>query len=185
MRFTVQQMRAAGFVLLFWSGWLTPLLAQKALPKPDVILVTIDTLRADHVGCYGYKNVRTPALDSLAREGVRFTNAFTASPITNSSHATILTGLYPSSHGVTDFGVPLDRTHVTLATLLKSRGYRTAAFIGAVILDSKQLAPGFETGFDYYDNFPQKPDSASRFGRLERRGMDVVQHAESWLAANP
>lgn len=185
MRFTVTQMHAAGIVLLFWSAWLVPVWAQRAARDPDVILVTVDTLRADHVGCYGYKGVKTPALDSLARDGVRFTNAFTASPITNSSHASILTGLYPSSHGVTDFGVPLSSSHVTLASLLKQRRYRTAAFIGAVILDSKQLAPGFDTGFDYYDNFPQSPATTSRFGRLERRGMDVVQRTEKWLAANP
>ena len=79
---------------------------------PDVYLITIDTLRADHVGCYGYKQVETPALDALAADGVRFTQAFTHSPITNTSHITILTGLLPSVHGVTDFGVPLSPQHV-------------------------------------------------------------------------
>ena len=109
--------------------------------SPDVYLITIDTLRADHVGCYGYKQVETPALDALAADGVRFSQAFTHSPITNTSHITILTGLLPSVHGVTDFGVPLSPQHVTAAELLKKRGYQTAAFIGAVILDSNTLAP--------------------------------------------
>src|SRR5271166_2502177 len=77
------------------------------LATPDVYLVTIDTLRADHVHCYGYDNIETPALDGLAKDGVRFTQAFTPSPITNTSHTSILTGLLPSSHGVTDFAVPL------------------------------------------------------------------------------
>lgn len=154
-------------------------------PPPDVYLITIDTLRADHVGCYGDKQIETPALDALASEGVRFTHAYTHSPITNTSHTSILTGLLPSIHGVTDFGVPLAAQHVTWAELLRKRGYKTAAFIGAVILDSKTLAPGLDRGFDFYDNFPEKPTSKERFGRVERRGMDVVQHAEQWLTRNP
>jgi arylsulfatase A-like enzyme/Flp pilus assembly protein TadD len=160
-------------------------------PEPDktspqnIFLITIDTLRADHIHCYGYDRIQTPSLDQLAKQGIRFTQAFTPSPITNSSHASILTGLLPSSHGVSDFGVPLAASHFTLAEMLKKKGYRTAAFIGAVILDSKALAPGFDRGFEFYDNFPAKSESKSRWGRLERRGMDVVQHAETWLTANP
>jgi choline-sulfatase len=160
-------------------------------PEPDktspqnIFLITIDTLRADHVHCYGYDRIQTPSLDQLAKQGIRFTQAFTPSPITNSSHATILTGLLPSSHGVSDFGVPLAASHFTLAETLKKKGYRTAAFIGAVILDSKALAPGFDRGFEFYDNFPAKSETKSRWGRLERRGMEVVQHAETWLSAHP
>ena len=149
--------------------------------KPDIFLVTLDTLRADHVHCYGDEHIQTPALDALAQSGVRFTQAFTPSPITNTSHTTILTGLLPSSHGVTDFAIPLSPAHPTWAELLKKQGYKTAAFIGAVILDSKTLAPGLDRGFDFYDNFPEHPPSKSRWGRVERRAMDVVQHAESWL----
>jgi arylsulfatase A-like enzyme/Flp pilus assembly protein TadD len=153
-------------------------------PRGDVFLITIDTLRADHVHCYGY-DVQTPSLDQLAKQGVRFTQAFTPSPITNSSHASILTGLLPSSHGVSDFGVPLAASHLTLAEMLKKRGYRTAAFIGAVILDSKALAPGFDRGFEFYDNFSAQSETKSRWGRVERRGMEVMQHAETWLTAHP
>ena len=152
---------------------------------PDVFLITIDTLRADHVHCYGDAGVQTPALDSLAKDGFRFAQAFTPSPITNTSHTTILTGLLPSSHGVTDFAVPLLETHATMAQLLKKQGYKTAAFIGAVILDSKSLAPGLDRGFDFYDNFPEHAAGKSRWGRVERRGADVVQHAEAWLTAHP
>lgn len=169
---------------------------------PDVFLITIDTLRADHVGCYGYKQVETPALDALAADGVRFSEAFTHSPITNTSHISILTGLLPSAHGVTDFGVPLAPQHVTAAELLKKHGYQTAAFIGAVILDSNALAPGLDRGFDFYDNFPKADNAAAdrktsdgkntdvknadqqnnaRWDRVERRGMEVVQHAEAWF----
>jgi choline-sulfatase len=158
---------------------------QRSRSRPDVFLITIDTLRADHVGCYGYRQIETPSLDSLASEGVRFTHAFTHSPITNTSHTTILTGLLPSVHGVTDFGVPLGSSHATWAELLKKSGYQTAAFIGAVILDSNSLAPGLDRGFDFYDNFPKNPTTKERWGRVERRGMDVVQHAEKWLDEHP
>jgi choline-sulfatase len=159
--------------------------AAQTKSPPNVFLVTIDTLRADHIRCYGYDRIETPALDALAKDGIRFTQAFTASPITNTSHTSILTGLLPSTHGVTDFGVPLSSSHPTWAELLHERGYHTAAFIGAVILDSKTLAPGLNRGFDFYDNFPEQPHTKSRWGRVERRGMDVVQRAESWLTAHP
>lgn len=149
--------------------------------RSNVYLITIDTLRSDHVGCYGYERIQTPAMDQLARDGIRFEQAFTPSPITNVSHASILTGLLPSSHGVKDFGVPLAPAHQELGEVLRRHGYRAAAFIGAVILDSKALAPGLDRGFDFYDNFPQQPGTKSRWGRLERRGMDVVQRAENWL----
>jgi len=166
-----------------WSQTVRPSSPAKA--PPDIFLVTIDTLRADHVHCYGYDRVQTPALDGLARDGIRFTEAFTPSPITNTSHASILTGLLPGSHGVTDFAVPLSPAHPTLAELLKKQSYHTAAFIGAIILDSKTLAPGFDRGFDYYDDFPEHPQTKSRWGRVERRGMAVVQRAEAWLARHP
>src|SRR5262249_47280800 len=93
-------------------------------------------------------------------------------------------GLLPSSHGVQDFGIPLATSHLTLAEFLKPAGYQTAAFIGAVILDSKALAPGLDRGFDFYDNFPEQATTKSRWGRVERRGMEVVQHAENWLTSH-
>lgn len=153
--------------------------------QSEVFLVTIDTLRADHVGCYGDHDIQTPALDGLAKDGILFSNAFTPSPITNTSHASIFTGLLPSAHGVTDFGAPIASGVPTLAEVLKEHGYATAAFIGAVILDSTGLAPGFDRGFDHYDNFPANlPKTASRYGRVERRGMDVVHRAENWLLSH-
>ena len=180
------------------SGWAQRSSSHKpsahATYQPDVFLITIDTLRADHVHCYGYDKIQTPAIDNLAKDGIRFAQAFTPSPITNTSHTTILTGLLPSSHSVKDFGVPLPADRATWASLLKQRGYLTAAFIGAVILDSKKLAPGLERGFDFYDNFPDpskttpaessptsEAKAITRWGRVERRGMDVVRHAEAWM----
>ena len=150
-------------------------------PRRDVFLITVDTLRSDHVHCYGYQRIQTPAMDLLAKQGIRFTQAFTPSPITNTSHASILTGLLPSSHGVSDFGVPLTVNRSTLAEVLEAQDYRTAAFIGSVILDSKTLAPGLGRGFEFYDNFPKKTETKLRWGRIERRGMEVVQRAENWL----
>src|SRR5258708_13767408 len=142
-------------VCLLWLG--TALARDAEMAKgshPDIFLVTIDTLRADHVHCYGYERVETPTLDALAKGGVRFAQAFTASPITNTSHTTILTGLLPGSHGVTDFAIPLAPEHTTLPEMLHQHGYRTAAFIGPVILDSKTLTPGVARAFAYYDNCP-------------------------------
>jgi choline-sulfatase len=182
------EMKAGRSLLVFYL--LTTSLVANAqtaskVSQPNVFLITIDTLRADHVHCYGYQDIQTPALDSLAKEGVRFAQAFTPSPITNTSHTTILTGLLPSSHEVTDFAVPLAPPHTTWAELLKSRGYHSAAFIGAVILDSHSLAPGLDRGFDFYDDFPENLPSRVHWGRVERRGMDVVGRAEKWLTAHP
>ena len=112
-------MRALGVLIL--CALATGSVAANDLPhpkptsRPDVYLITIDTLRADHVHCYGYNRIQTPALDALAKDGVRFANAFTPSPITNTSHTSILTGLLPSSHGVTDFGRPLATNHASVA----------------------------------------------------------------------
>ena len=156
-----------------------------ASSAPDVYLITIDTLRADHVHCYGDDQIQTPALDSIAQDGVRFTQAFTPSPLTNTAHTSILTGLLPSAHGVTDFGIPLAKTIPTWAELLKQNGYQTAAFIGAVILDSRTLAPGLDRGFDYYDNFPSDSPESKHWGRVERRGEDVVHRAEAWMDGHP
>jgi len=152
--------------------------------SPHIVLITVDTLRADHVHCYGYRKP-TPALDALAADGIRFTETFTPSPITNTSHATILTGLLPNLHGVTDFAKPLSTAHQTMAELLRADGYQTAAFIGAIILDSRTLAPGFDRGFDFYDNFPDHPSEKTRWNRLERRAGTVVRHAQAWLDAHP
>lgn len=152
--------------------------------QPDIFLITIDTLRADHIHCYGYNRIQTPALDGLANDGIRFANAFTPSPITNTSHASILTGLMPSSHGMTDFGTPL-APHPTLPELLKKQGYVTAAFIGSIILDSRNLARGLDRGFDFYDNFPKSTKNKSRWNRVERRAETVAEHAERWLSTHP
>ena len=178
---------SGAFRALWFAGMAFAILpsSARAAASPDVYLVTIDTLRADHVHCYGDAQIQTPALDSIARDGVRFAEAFTPSPITNTAHTSILTGLLPSVHGVTNFGIPLAKTIPTWAELLQQNGYQTAAFIGAVVLDSRTLAPGLDRGFDYYDNFPADADPHQHWGRVERRGAEVVRRAERWMDAHP
>src|SRR5262245_58777773 len=121
-------------------------------PKPahlqgnNVLLITVDTLRADRVGAYGSALGVTPAIDRLAREGIRFQTAYAHVTLTLPSHATILTGRYPPAIGMHDNGASrLDAAVPTLASVLKSAGYRTAAFVGAFVLDARF---GLNAGFD-------------------------------------
>src|SRR5207249_9451605 len=110
----------------------------------------IDTLRADHVGCYGYTLATTPSLDRLASEGTRVAEAYAAAPITAPSHASLLTGRWPLTHGVLTNGLYLlHDAETTLASVLKAQGYRTAAFVGGVPLDHRF---GFAQCFDTYDD---------------------------------
>src|SRR5258706_64065 len=102
--------------------------ASKATAR-NLVLITIDTLRADHIGAYGYARAQTKALDGLAASGLRFTAARTAVPLTLPSHATIHTGLLPPMHGVRENGEPLAAAHLTIATLLKDRCYDTATMV--------------------------------------------------------
>jgi choline-sulfatase len=142
----------------------------------NLLLITIDTLRADHVGAYGYAKARTPVLDGLARGGVMFDRAYAASPVTLPSHATLLTGRYPPGHGSRDNGLRVSADVPTLATVLHARGVRTAAFVAAFPLDHQF---GLNRGFDVYgDQIPRGPD-----GRLanERPASQVVDDAIAWL----
>src|SRR6266852_8848647 len=106
-----------------------------ALAAPNVVLVTIDTLRADYLHAYGHATIETPTTDRLAREGVLVEDATVQAPQTRPSHASILTGRYPWEHGIRDnFSPPLDEGIPTIATILHGRGYKTAAFIGSYVL---------------------------------------------------
>jgi arylsulfatase A-like enzyme/Tfp pilus assembly protein PilF len=148
----------------------------------NVILITVDTLRADRLGCYGYKPIETPNMDRLAAEGARFTTAVAQVPMTLPSHCTILTGTYPTYHKVRDnVGYKLDDSMVTIAELLKPHGFQTAAFVGSYVLDSQF---GLNQGFDfYYDKFnPGKnPDGFLKLDQLERRGEEVMRHTLQWM----
>ena len=147
-------------------------------PGLDVLLITIDTLRADAVGAYGATTGATPVLDRLARGGVVFRQAHAHNVVTLPSHANILSGRLPFQHGVRDnagFRFPADTP--TLATLLKAAGYRTGAFVSAFTLDSRF---GLDRGFDVYDDQLEGP--AGPLALPERRGADTVAAAQRWLA---
>jgi len=148
--------------------------------QANLLLITIDTLRADHLGSYGYTGVRTPVLDALAREGVRFSSAFSPVPLTLPAHCSILTGTYPTFHGVRDnSGFVLAPSQVTLAKVMKRAGYRTAAFVGAFVVDSKF---GLGQGFDYYfDHFDLSRFENVSPGYIQRTGDEVVRETIRWL----
>jgi arylsulfatase A-like enzyme/Flp pilus assembly protein TadD len=158
-----------------------------AVAQPNVVLLTLDTTRADRMGFLGSKRGLTPNLDSLAKEGVVFTRAYSQAPITTVAHASLLTGSYPLHHTVDGFGVPLPPTVPTLPELLRQRGYRTAAFVGAMILDPVNgMAPGFERGFEVYDaGYRLRTRREDRYQTIERRAEEVVRRALAWLDNNP
>jgi choline-sulfatase len=153
---------------------------------PNVILITLDTTRADRMGFLGSKRGLTPHLDALARESVVFTHAYSQVPLTTASHATILTGTYPQFHQVNDFAVPLAEDLPYAPYIFRGNGYYTAAFVGSLVLDPEtRSAPGFERGFDTYDaGFHRRRQDEDRYHSIERRGGEVVAHALPWLSAH-
>jgi len=155
----------------------------QAQGKANVLVVTLDTTRADRMGFLGSQRGLTPALDAFARDSIVFTNAFAQAPITTVSHATILTGTYPPFHRVTDFGAPLATTIPYLPDVLRHAGYRTAAFVGSLVLDPRNgTAPGFDRGFDRYDaGFRLRRPGEDRYRTVERRGDEVVARALAWI----
>ena len=162
----------------------------KAIPtstSPNVILITIDTARADRMGFLGSARGLTPNLDALARQSVAFTHAYSQVPLTTASHAVILTGTYPQFNQVNDFGVALAPELPYAPDILRARGYHTAAFVGSLILDPQaRSAPGFERGFDTYDSgFHRRRPGEDRYQSIERRGTEVVSHALAWLTLHP
>ena len=145
----------------------------------NIVLITVDTLRADHLPAYGYRGVKTPAIDRLAAQSVLFEDAVAHVPMTLPSHASILTGLLPPAHGVRDnAGFILDSKIKTLAEVLKEQGYQTAAFVSAFVLDSQFK---LDQGFDLYsDTFVL---AEARVSSLEvyRRAEDTQKEVDSWL----
>ena len=147
---------------------------------PNVLLITIDTLRADHVGAYGASGAETPALDGLAAEGVLFETSIAATPLTLPSHTSILTGLSPPRHAVRQNGIfRLDESHETLAERFRDAGYDTGAVMGAIVLDARY---GLDQGFDFYD-WTLSSRRASETGYPERSAEEVTDVALRWLGA--
>ena len=143
-------------------------------PPPDIVLITVDTLRADRVG-----RGLTPNLDALAQRGVRFTNARTAVPLTLPAHVTLMTGVLPPAHGVRENGVTFKPGPPPLARTLRDDGYSTAAFVGAYVLDHRF---GLAEGFDIYNDQIKRDAEHSLRLEAERRGEDVVNAAFAWLS---
>jgi arylsulfatase A-like enzyme len=166
-----------------------------AAAQTPVILISIDTLRADHVGAYGYRQVPTPNIDSFAAHGTLFAQADCQIPFTGPSHTTLLTSTYPFETGVEENAQPAPAGEATLATVLHARGYKTAAFVGSAFLEKEMH---FDAGFDFYDSpfhFDAfSPISGSMLmgvapgsdavGRERRDGALVVRAARQWLMEN-
>ena len=158
----------------------------KPAAKPNIILITLDSTRADRMGFMGSQGGLTPSLDGIARQGLVFAQAYAQAPITVVSAASILTGTYPQTHRASEFGVPLAATLPYLPDLLHSNGYRTAAFVGSIVLDPHNGPfQGYDRGFDVYDaGFHQAQRGEDHFQSVERHGDQVVARATKWLAGN-
>lgn len=158
--------------------WMVALLGGCGDKPENVILISIDTLRPDHLGCYGYSRYTSPAIDRIAAEGVLFTDVSATSPWTMPSHATLLTGLYPNRHGVKTHLNKLQKKTPTLASVLEAEGYNTMA-----IVSSRSLSPnyGFDHGFETFESMiGWKRDSAS-IGRIVNRGDEITDRGIKWL----
>jgi choline-sulfatase len=167
-------------LLFLLTGALTTCLAQNTEPVP-VILISIDTLRADHLSAYGYTRLQTPHLDSLAQGGTLFTQAETQIPLTLPSHTVLMTSTYPFENRVEENGERVPAGAVTLASVLRARGYKTAAFIGSNFLHPSY---GLDQGFDLYD-CPFSLDTTTPDYPVEkpirRDGAIVLRAARQWL----
>jgi choline-sulfatase len=174
---------AAGLGLFLVAAAGAAALFVRSRPRPNVLLVTIDTLRADHVGCYGDAAAATPVLDALAARGVRFATAVAHVPLTAPSHASILTGLLPLGHGVRDNGsFVLPPSPTTLAEVFHAAGYRTAAFVSGFPLDHRF---GFSRGFDSYDDKLLRGRDPRRAAYVERTAADTTRATVEWLRSAP
>ncbi len=148
----------------------------------DLLLVTLDTTRADALGCYGATGARTPTLDGLAAAGVRFESAWSPAPLTLPAHASLLTGLEPAEHGLRDNGWgALGPEHPLLAQELRKAGYATAAFVASRVLDRRF---GLDRGFELYDD-EMTAERVGQYGYAERGAREVVDAALGWLGAQP
>jgi len=152
----------------------------RAASAHNLLLITLDTTRADHLGCYGFELAVTPSLDRLARGGIRFARVYAPAPLTLPSHSSIMTGLYPATHGVRNNGHDLAPKWRTLAEILKGRGFSTAAFVSSFSVDSRF---GIGRGFDVYDDTFQ-PQAPLKGANAERRAEDTFARFSSWLGRN-
>jgi choline-sulfatase len=177
---TVAALAGASLVVA-WAGW-----TRIGAPKTarNLLLVSLDTVRADHLSSYGSTTGRTPHLDALAASGLRFEQATTVAPLTLPAHSSLMTGTFPGWHAVRDNGgFYLDDDQITLAEALKETGFRTGGFVGAFVLDRRW---GIGQGFDeYFDDFDlDKYVNASSMDMIQRPGSAVVDRALEWLRSD-
>jgi len=143
--------------------------------RSGLVIVTLDTTRADRLPAYGFAGVATPTIDALVSRGAVFDEAVSVAPLTLPAHTSLFTGLYPPHHGVRDNGdAPLDRSHTTLAALLRARGFRTGAFVGSVVLSADR---GLSEGFDVYDDGSTGSERAPH----RRSATEVIDRASAWI----
>ena len=159
-------LRIAGILFLIVLVFSFPSLTAVS---PNILLITIDTLRADHLGCYGYKEKTSPHIDRMAASGLRFETAYSAAPITLPSHATILKGVYPNKHGFRDNAFFPPSSFRSFSEILQKKGYHTAAFVSGAPLSAKF---GLDSGFAYYDD---------DFTGRERIASETTARALEWL----
>ena len=155
-----------------------------AADKPNVLFIILDTLRADHLGCYGYRIAKTPNIDNLAAQGTRFENVISQVPLTFPSHCSIFTSTYPQFHRARDNGsFRLKDDYVTLAEMMKDKGYTTAAFVSTIVLDSKY---NLDQGFDVYDDEMEKVKGKRvlKFMDEERTADKITERTVKWLKEN-
>jgi choline-sulfatase len=155
-------------------------LAAQGAPGPaPIIIISVDTLRADVLSCYSPQGRSTPHIDAIAKGGTLFSQASAQIPLTLPSHVSLLTSTYPFSNGVEDNGQLVPSSAVTLAGVLKAHGYKTAAFIGGFSLDRRF---GLDRGFDVYDSpFALSAQSDTDAADLKRLGDDVTRSATGWI----
>jgi arylsulfatase A-like enzyme len=178
-------LRLARLILLGFLISISLPASLRAAGKPNIILITLDSTRADRIGFLGSHSALTPNLDGLAPESIIFERAYTQAPLTLVSHATILTGTYPQTHQVSELGSPLGAGLPYLPDLLHAHGYRTAAFVGSILLDPRNgLVPGFDRGFDLYDAGFQQSSGGGDKQLVERRADQVVARATKSLSKN-
>ncbi|HSN88539.1 MAG TPA: sulfatase-like hydrolase/transferase, partial [Thermoanaerobaculia bacterium] len=171
---------------VFLSFFLLTLAAcgPRAGEKPEVpegtpvVVISIDTLRADHLPAYGYKGVETPALDALRADGILFEKAYTPTPLTFPAHSSLLTGLLPAVHGIRDnVGYNLDPKLPFLPAILKGKGYATGGAVSSYVLQGKS---GLDNGFDFYEDSIEFRANAG-LGGMQRPGTETLKLSREWL----
>ncbi len=180
----MEKLRFIFFLISFFTMFL-PDCKKGAAPfeKNPIIIISVDTLRADRLKCYGYKRIETPNIDSLAKDGVLFENAYSPAPLTLPSHVSILSGLYPSEHGVKDnIGFEVPESLKTLQVTFKEMGFKTGGIVSAFVLRKET---GISHGFDFFDDKMEGKLGKVSMGEVQRNGESTLKVTKEWLSSLP